>query len=920
MDYEKICINCMHLNNSGNVICPNCGFDPMTYRWPSHALAPFTILHGKYLVGRILGSGGFGITYIAYDMVLQCPRAIKEFFLQGAMYRYSSESTGVSVINSSFSQEQMYKVNREKFMQEARILARLDYLPGIVRVHDFFNENDTSYIVMEYLDGETLKDYVERKGGKLSWEETLGKIRPLIKSLQQLHNKNIFHRDISPDNIMVLRDGTLKLFDFGGARVQDPSGENHSVIVMKKTGYTPVEQYSNGPQGAWTDEYALSATIYYCITGQVPAESVARAAEPSLLIKPSQLAPELPARQEAAILKGLGLRKEDRYPDLYDFEKNLFNFADEASDKDSKTGRKELKEERQEKKEKKENQDKKTPEPKTDDRSQKKEDFQASSNNRKNGSKKGIIIGCIVAIAAVAIGSLAVLNKLSPAPPSGEPNEIETSGMTATEEALITEGAAGSEEETDINETEIPEMSTTEEASVTERTAVTEEETETPEMSTTEEVPVTERITETEEETETSEMSTTEEVSVTERTAETEEEIETQKETQEETKPAPILGVTIPMNPETETSEMSTTEEGSITEVITETEEEQETQEETESAPAPGEAIPMVLGTYIFENARDRNYIMGIDGGFGDDGTAVVLKDYEDSNKNRFFITDEDITDGFYNLRAAHTSSFIETSESQETGETVRQFAEMYHAGTEKWSFVYCGHDDEKDMDEVIIQNAAGSVLAPADGNMAPGTEIVLSEFNMEDDAQKWYVRWSEKDPSEADVVVYHEGDLVENISGTFNVASALDGKTSVSINRDETYHPEPTAVVFYAEWLTTEDYVFEFEFIPTGYESRYKIFPLDQVNGEHKCLEYNPDTSEIVMREESDSENQLFRIIYVRSNTYLIQTFNESVLGFDLHEDGSAEGAPVVARPYDSFGDSRVESWLLQIPHSPEG
>lgn len=314
----------MHEKQRAQDVCPNCGFNPATYKWPSYALEPYTILNGKYLIGRVLGAGGFGITYIAYDMMLECTRAIKEFFLQGSMYRMSSESTGVSVVNGSFPQEQMYKVNREKFIQEARLLAKLDHLPGIVGVYDFFNENDTSYMVLEYLEGMTLKDYVKSRGGRLDYQEVLEKIHPVIKSLQHLHDRGVYHRDISPDNIMVMKDGSLKLFDFGGARVRNANNDNRSVMVMKKSGYTPVEQYVDGEQGPWTDEYAMAATIYYCICGTVPPESVTRTAGEDPLKAPSQLIRGLPDSKETAIMKGLGLRKEDRYPDMYAFEEALY--------------------------------------------------------------------------------------------------------------------------------------------------------------------------------------------------------------------------------------------------------------------------------------------------------------------------------------------------------------------------------------------------------------------------------------------------------------------------------------------------------------------------------------------------------------------------------------------------------------------
>ena len=708
--------------------CPYCGFRNESYRQPVNQLRPLTLLNGKYLLGRSLGAGGLGITYLALDLYLQIVVAVKELYLKKISIREGTRTKTVSV-NSSDSA--CFEENKKRFLREARVLAMFNENDneGVVTIKEFFEENNTAYIVMEYLDGKILKNAVRSK--KMSFEQVKTLFKPICHALVKIHQFGVAHLDVSPDNIMVLDNNRAKLLDFGGVKT-----EGSKDIIPFKRGYAPPEQYmENGNIGQWTDVYAAAATMYYCLTGKRPVDSMERKAGTELK-RPSKRGAKIPPDVENALLKALELNPDDRFQTM--------------------------------------------------------EAFWDSLDIRESRSKKGIVAGGIIAAAAAAVVLLVVFNARSLMLLSGGHNETEASGPDTMKEELTAAGTA-------------------------------------------------------------------------------------------------------------------------------EPEEELKTQGETRAALVLGETIPMVPGTYIFENARDRHYIMGIDAGSGDDGTAAVLKDYEESNINRFFVTDEDRTDDFYHIRAAHTTSFIETSGSQEIGETVRQFSEMNHAGTEKWIFVYCGHDDEKDMDEVIIQNAAGSVLAPENGILAPGTEIVLSEYNMEDDAQKWYLRWSEKDPSEEDVIVYHEGDLVENISGTFHVASALDGKTSVSINRDKTYHAEPTAVVFYAEWLTSEDLAFEFEFIPTGNESRYRIFPLDQVKGEHKCLEFNPDTSELVMREESDNENQLFRVIYVKSNTYLIQTFNESVLGFDLHEDGSAEGAPVVARPYESFEDSRVETWLLQIPDSPE-
>ena len=725
MDFKKICYNCMKEKEQVGGYCPHCGFKNEDYKYPSNYLRPLTPLNGKYLLGRALGAGGFGITYVALDLHLQVVVAIKELYLKKISIREESKTISVNSKDKT-----LFEDNKKRFLQEARVLAMFNEKDneGVVMVKDHFEENNTAYIVMEYLDGLTLKELVKKN--RLSFEQVRNLFEPVCHALTKIHQFGVVHLDVSPDNIMIMDNNRAKLLDFGGAKTIGAKDE-HDIIAFKR-GYAPPEQYmENGRLGQWTDVYATAATMYYCLTGVKPIDSMERKAGAELE-KPTKLGAKISPAIEAVILKAMEIDPSKRYQTMEEFWDALNNKKKKAKT-DSGKGK-------------------------------------TSKGGKKNGGKTGMIIGVVVALIAVVVVAAMLLHK----PKQEKPTLPDSSGSVAVEE--------------------------------------------------------------------------TEEVHV-----------------------------------------------------------------------EAGETMPMTLGTYIFENASDRNFIMGIDSGFGDDGTPLVLKTYEDSNKNRVIVTDEDENDGFYNLRAGHTNSFIETSESQEIGETLRQFADFYDVGTQKWVFIYCGHDDEKDMDEVIIQNAAGSVMAPKDGKVQDGIEIVLTELNMDDDSQKWYVRWSELDESEQPIVVYKEGDLVETVSGVFNVASALDGQTSMNINRDETYHPEPTVVLFKAEWLTTDDTVFQFEFVPTGYESRYKIFPVDQTDGAHQCLEYNPDTSEIVMRDESDSENQLFRIVYVKSNTYLIQTYNESVLGFDLNDAGNAEGVSVLARPYDAIEDSRLETWLLQIPHAKE-
>ena len=314
MDFKNICINCMKEKAEGESVCQHCGFDSQTYVIPQYVLPPYTIL---------------GITYMALDLMLEHPVAIKEYFIQNIMYRNVTESSHVTIACSDIPKEKIYKISREKFENEAKTLASLSDLPGIVRVLDFFTEFNTAYIVMEYLSGMTLKEYVKEQGGKLSVKETREKLNPIMTSLQYVHDRNIIHRDISPDNMKVLDKGigigTVKLFDFGGAGQEIRSEDDpKSAIVLKKDGYTPIEQIAGASnQGAWTDVYAMAATIYFCICGQPPLSANARVAEPDKFKTPTQLGVPIGKKVEEVLLKGMTIQTGERYQTMKEFQDAL---------------------------------------------------------------------------------------------------------------------------------------------------------------------------------------------------------------------------------------------------------------------------------------------------------------------------------------------------------------------------------------------------------------------------------------------------------------------------------------------------------------------------------------------------------------------------------------------------------------------
>ena len=323
MDFSRLCINCMKEKPDDQDVCPWCHFDRKSYVPDPTVLQPNEILDGKYLIGRVLGRGGFGITYIAMNMALERVVAIKELFIRSYMQRDSASSGNVVTTDSSDYERNICQVNREKFEKEAKILASLDDLPGIVKVYDLFCENDTLYMVMEYLKGKDLRNYTAEMGGKIDPEWVLEKLYSVMDSLEKLHGLGIIHRDISPDNIMVLDDGTLKLLDFGGAKVQ--SNTRSSSMVVKKIGYTPIEQYQSGKnQGAWTDVYALAATIYYCICGKAPEESIIRVENDEIEL-PTKLGAKISHGQEQVLMKALSVKRQERYQSMKEFKEALQN-------------------------------------------------------------------------------------------------------------------------------------------------------------------------------------------------------------------------------------------------------------------------------------------------------------------------------------------------------------------------------------------------------------------------------------------------------------------------------------------------------------------------------------------------------------------------------------------------------------------
>jgi len=315
---KNLCLYCFSELDFRRV-CKNCSKEDDKTPSPPHHLPKRTILNKKYVIARSIGEGGFGITYLAYDLLFERPVAVKEYYPSGYVSR--APRTNDIILNLRENAPQFNRGLR-RFIDEAKNLSSINKLDGIVSVLDFFPSNSTAYLVMEYLDGISLKRYIQKKG-KLNTDTALTILHPVISSLGAVHEVGLIHRDISPDNILITRNSEVKLIDFGASK---NASEDKSVSIVLKQGFAPEEQYrTHGVQGPWSDIYALAVTIYFCITGQLPPESIQRLYEDTLT-PPSKLGADIKPKQEKALLKALAVLAKDRYKNMRDFEKDIYGY------------------------------------------------------------------------------------------------------------------------------------------------------------------------------------------------------------------------------------------------------------------------------------------------------------------------------------------------------------------------------------------------------------------------------------------------------------------------------------------------------------------------------------------------------------------------------------------------------------------
>lgn len=329
MEAKRQCMRCMEFYDPQFDICPYCGYEENSVKKELLHIDAGTVLAERYLIGNALGFGGFGVTYIGYDRKLKRRVAIKEYLPSEFATRALHQPE--VMINNNEKKKQQFSDGMKKFIDEAKSLAKLSSLDGIVHIYDSFEANNTAYIVMEYLEGETLATFMKREK-MVPEEHAVEIISPVLQTLEEVHRRGIIHRDIAPDNIFLARgqDGKthVKLIDFGASRYASTS-HSKSLTVLIKPGYSPAEQYqSNGEQGPFTDVYAVAAVLYHLVTGVRPEDAFERRTQlqsggKDPLKDPSSYNSKISENFENALMNALSVRVEDRSETAEVFLKEL---------------------------------------------------------------------------------------------------------------------------------------------------------------------------------------------------------------------------------------------------------------------------------------------------------------------------------------------------------------------------------------------------------------------------------------------------------------------------------------------------------------------------------------------------------------------------------------------------------------------
>lgn len=320
---NRLCMGCMKEYDDQLTVCPHCGYAFDSAPEQSYHIPPGSVLQQRYIVGKVLGFGGFGVTYIGWDYLMERKVAIKEYLPSEFATRMPTQQ---QITVYSGDREEQFKEGLLKTMDEAKRLAKFESVPGIVQIYDCFEANGTSYIVMEFLEGMSLKEYLATHG-KLTVDQATMVILQIASAMEAVHKTGILHRDIAPDNIYVLNPDEpdnlqVKLLDFGAARYATTK-HSKSLSVIIKPGYAPEEQYrSRGDQGTWTDVYALAATLYKMLTGITPEDAMERSVKDEVK-RPSKLGVKLSKPMETALMNALNVKIQDRTQTMEEFSQEL---------------------------------------------------------------------------------------------------------------------------------------------------------------------------------------------------------------------------------------------------------------------------------------------------------------------------------------------------------------------------------------------------------------------------------------------------------------------------------------------------------------------------------------------------------------------------------------------------------------------
>lgn len=319
------CGNCFFSEiGEGVAYCPKCGY-ALEEGNPPNSLPVGSILNGRYLVGRVLGQGGFGITYKALDHVTGDVVAVKEYFPEALCIRGRNGSD----VTARHTGDDDFDWGLKGFLREVKTLAQLRDVPGIAHVHEYFEENGTAYFSMDYIEGLDLREWLRRHGGKAPWSELEPILLPVMDALQAVHEQGLVHRDVSPDNVCVTGSGEGVLLDFGAARAS-LGDRTQTLSVVLKHGYAPKEQYfSRSRQGPWTDVYAMGGTIYRSLTGVEPPDALERLeavsqGEPDPLLPISHYA-SVAAGVEDAVFQAMSMEPRGRFQSMRAFRNAMVN-------------------------------------------------------------------------------------------------------------------------------------------------------------------------------------------------------------------------------------------------------------------------------------------------------------------------------------------------------------------------------------------------------------------------------------------------------------------------------------------------------------------------------------------------------------------------------------------------------------------